>query len=569
MSDTAAIADPPERGRLAPMLARCGVYTLLLAALCWIVPGDNLAVRLFRGQDLWILAVSGGALLLLSAWRFAPGAAPRLLVSPPIAAAAFALLVLLACWAGTWLVFGGYALTRDEIAADFDAAFLAHGLLIAPVPAEWQSWTQALMPQFMLPVPPNVGWLSSYLPGNSALRALGVATIGADWVNPILAAVALLALYRIGRRLWPDERVLPLLPLLFLGSSMQFLAMAMTSYAMPAHLAFNLIWLACWLRRDRRGDAGALLAGFVATGLHQVLFHPLFVLPFLVEMWLSGQRRRALTYVAAYAAIGLFWICYWQIALAGHAAGHAPAGPGGIAYLLERVKELLLSINASAFTLMALNLARLLSWQNIVLIPFALLAWPAIRRAEGIARPLAAGLALTALTMLILIPWQGHGWGYRYLHGFLGSFALLAAYGWASLRGRPDARRAFTALLAGTSISLLILPVHLKQAHDFALPYRNADAAIRAAPADVVLIDGTGLLYADDLVRNRPDLANRPLTMDLNMLDAAQIAELCRTRRVARFAIAEGARFGIVRVGAGASPRRALLDQLDCGRPLG
>src|SRR5205085_9236805 len=154
----------------------------------------------------------------------------------------------------------------------------------------------------------------------------GSLSIGAAWVNPLLAAVSVGALYRIGRRLWPDSRGTALVPILLLASSAQFLTMAMTSYAMTAHLAVNLLWLWCFLRNDRRGDAGAIAAGFVGTGLHQLLFHPLFVLPFIVSLWFRKQRGRALVYVAAYAAIGLFWTCYWQLILPAH---NVPGATGG------------------------------------------------------------------------------------------------------------------------------------------------------------------------------------------------------------------------------------------------
>jgi len=49
---------------------------------------------------------------------------------------------------------------------------------------------------------------------------------------------------------------------------------------------------------------------------------------------------------------------------------------------------------------------------------------------------LVAGLVLTLLAMFMLLPYQGHGWGYRYLHGLIGSAALLGGYGWITLTGR-------------------------------------------------------------------------------------------------------------------------------------
>jgi hypothetical protein len=548
-------------------LLRTGAYLLLLAALCLTLQGGNLAILMFRADDLPALGI--GAVLLIALALLRPGWRRQVPAARPAwVTAAAALLVLLACRAGTHLIFGGYALTRDELCADFDATILATGRLFATIPAQWQTYSHALMPQFMLPLPPDIGWLSSYLPGNAALRALGELSLGAQWVNPLLAMVSVTALYRIALRLWPGARRTALVPVLLLATSAQFLAMAMTSYAMTAHLAVNLIWLRCFLRGDRRGDAGAIAAGFVGTGLHQLLFHPLFILPFVASLWFSKQRLRALVYVAAYAAIGLFWIFYWQLILPPHAAQGDAAG-GGLAFLFSRLLTQLTSIDAAAIPLMLLNLARLLSWQSLFVLPLLVLAWPAVRRGDGIARPLAAGILLLFLAMLILLPWQGHGWGYRYMHGFLGSLCLLAGYGWTRVAGTEERQRLYGAFAAATAASLLVLlPLHLAYAHRLAAPYRTAYEAIARAPAEVVLVDRTGLFYADDLVRNRPDLSNRPLVMDLDSLTAAQIADLCRSRSVARFGFADGMAAGIMGAAEPASARSRLLDRLSCGIPV-
>lgn len=568
MTTPATEAEGADAARLGRALQRAGAYTLLGMAFCLLLlRGENLSILLFRTQDVAALLLIAVTLLLLAWRRPAVLALPRRL-SPPVVAAGAAALALCASGIGTWLVFGGYALTRDEICANFDAAFLARGLLFSPVPMDWQPYSRALMPQFMLPLPANVGWLSAYLPGNAALRALGALTVGAEWVNPALAAISVAALYRIGRRLWPDTPRIALVPVLLLVSSAQFLTMAMTSYAMAAHLAVNLLWLWCFLRDDRRGDAGAVALGLVGTGLHQLLFHPLFVLPFVIQLWLSGRRGRALFYVGAYALIGLFWASYWQIILAGQGAASGE-GPGGLSYLFARLIAQLMAIDPSGLALMALNLMRLLSWQNVALVPLVVLAWPSVRRAEGLAGPLAAGALLTVIVMLVLLPWQGHGWGYRYLHGFLGSLCLLAGYGWKSLSGAAaiDMRRSLLAV--GTAVSLIvILPLHLKQAHDFVAPYRNASTAIARAPAEVVLVDGQGLQYAEDLVRNAPDLSNRPKVMDLHSLTTDQIVTLCRDHSVARFGASQADAFGILRTGPVASARGQLLDRISCGAPV-
>lgn len=556
-----------SQGRLARMQIHVALQTLLWSLLLFLLgPRAGITAAMFRGQDLAVLLL-GAMVLLLLASRMRDAPAIRL-PAPAMLAAALAVAVLALATAGTWLVFADFPLTRDEIMADFDAGFLAAGQLVAPVPAEWQGLAGALMPQFMLPVPAETGWLSSYLPGNAALRAIGARTIGMEWTNPLLAAVAVVAVYRIGRRLWPDDHGPALVAALLTASSAQLLVMAMTPYAMTAHLAFNLIWLWCFLRGDRRGDAGALAAGFIATGLHQLIFHPLFVAPFLLHLWLRRELGRALFYALGYGAIGLFWIFYWQIILPGAAGGPDPAAGSGLSYLAARLLALLAAVEPSGLVTMGFNLLRFAAWQNLLLLPLALLAWPALRRGDGIARPLAGGILLTLAVMLVLLPWQGLGWGYRYLHGMIGSFALLAGYGWHGLGG--EGRRPHFALAAATLATLfLMLPMQLKHAHDYAAPRARAFAMAAAAPADVVLIVPAEDLF-DDLVRNAPDLSNRPKIMDLRRLDAAQIHDLCRRYRVALFDIRNGARAGLP-----ANPSQEVLDRyseasnrLGCGTPL-
>ncbi|HYD12654.1 MAG TPA: hypothetical protein VEC11_07390 [Allosphingosinicella sp.] len=552
--------------RLGAALRAAAALILLSAGVMFVLfRHGGFTVDLFRQDDLPAL-IPAGALLLALAVR--PLALPGLrLGRPAMLLLALALAVLALAFAGTWLIFGDFAVTRDEILADFDAAFISRGMLIAPVPPEWQAFAGALMPDFMLPIPSQAGWLSAYLPGNAALRALASLTVGEEWTNPILAAVSVLAVYRIGRRLWPETPGPALVAALLMASSAQFLTMAMTPYAMSAHLAFNLLWLWSFLREDWKGDVGALAAGFVATGLHQLLFHPLFVLPFVARMWWTGQRRRCAVYLLAYAMIGLFWACYWQLLLAGSTAMGGQAGASGLPYLLARLADLLGSIQPSAIALTGFNLLRALSWQNVVLLPFLILAWRAVRRGEGIARPLAAGLLLTIAAMMLLLPWQGLGWGYRYVHGLIGSLVLLAGYGWNTLVA--EGRRREFVLAAGSAMSLLlILPMHLQHAAEYVAPMRRAYAMIARSPADVVLVDWPWGM-ANDLVRNAPDLSNRPKILAGNRLNAAQVRDLCRRYRVEIFDVRHGQRAGLppaLPEGAQAPP--SAVQAARCGTPL-
>ena len=94
---------------------------------------------------------------------------------------------------------------------------------------------------------------------------------------------------------------LALIAAALLGTSSQLIVMAMTAYAMPAHLAFNLAWLWLFLRGGKAGHAGAIAVGFLATGLHQLVFHPLFVAPFILRLLFHRRWGLAALYIVAYA----------------------------------------------------------------------------------------------------------------------------------------------------------------------------------------------------------------------------------------------------------------------------
>src|SRR3546814_7371636 len=48
-------------------------------------------------------------------------------------------LAVIVTWAGHYLVFGGYSLSRDEQMAQFATFYLREGMLGMPVPPEWRS----------------------------------------------------------------------------------------------------------------------------------------------------------------------------------------------------------------------------------------------------------------------------------------------------------------------------------------------------------------------------------------------------------------------------------------------
>jgi hypothetical protein len=301
-----------------------------------------------------------------------------------------------------------------------------------------------------------------------------------------------------------------------------------------------------------------------------VIFHPLFAAPFVLQLWLERRWRPALFHTLAYAAIGLFWISYWRLALP---AGHAPgaAGDPGVDYFHARVLPLLAKVDLAGWSLMAKNLLRFVLWQNPVAVALALGGAAAAVRARGTLRALLAGMALTVATMTLLMPSQGHGWGYRYLHGFLGGLSLVAVSAWVgATEAAGERRRGWSLILAGAAFSLLVLaPVRALQVRSFIAPYAAAARTIARADADVVAVDPTGMFYASDLVRNDPWLRNRPKVVDLVTATPAQLRALCASGSVAVFDRTGG--FGLrssdypPEALAHIAASRALMDRLGCG----
>ncbi len=291
-------------------------------------------------------------------------------------------LALVLAFAGSYGVTHDFALSRDEILADFDAAIFRRGQLLAPVPEAWRPFGMALSPDFTLFTAQSTHWASLYLPINAAIRAFFDVILTANLANPVLLAVALLAVYATARQLWPERPDAALVAVLLLGCSTQALAAAMTSYAMTGHLALNAVWVWLYRRGDWRGSAGALAVGVFALGLHQLIFHVLFVAPFMVMLIWNRDWRRALFFATGYGFACLFWVKYWQIAAGITGVELQESLGGGVQYLFERVVALFADRTPDGGTLMALNGVRFIAWQSPLMLIFVLVCCAATRGLE-------------------------------------------------------------------------------------------------------------------------------------------------------------------------------------------
>jgi len=490
---------------------------------------------------------------------------------------ALAALTFVAGAVGAWVVFAGYTLSLDEFLANFDARIFASGRLVAPIPAAWRPYATAMQPMYMLPLPDSV-WASSYLPVNAAMRALARLAHADGLVNPLLSAFSVVATWGVARRLWPERPDLALVAAALLGTSAQLIVMSMTAYAMPAHLAFNLAWLWLFLRGGKAGHAGAIVVGFLATGIHQLAFHPLFVAPFILRLLFHRRWGLGALYIVAYAAIGLFWLEWWPIATGLAGVSTDDTGSTGVDYFMDRIDDVLDALHVDNIGAMGQSLLRFVTWQNLLLAPLALIGAIMSIWNRGPARPLVLGVLLTLIVMGVVTPTQTHGWGYRYMHGLLGSACLTAAWAWSKLTDALPAERrssANGALVVTCALSLLVMtPVRAWQAWRFVAPFAAASAAIQSANTDVVVIDHDSKLLFDmgTLNRNDPLLEHRPKVMALVEMDAPLVRQLCATHSVSIFNARSALAYGVPTVPwrppARLDALRELLTQLHCGQVM-
>jgi hypothetical protein len=526
-----SIGSEREGGQASPVAPVFPSRPLILGSLALVaallfagsLTSDIIAAVLLRRQDViltLLLALLAGAALLPILPVHRPLSMSWRTVSL-IAAAAAAL-----AYAGHYWLLLDYDFTRDEQMANFDAVIFRAGHLVWPLPPEWQGHATELNLRFM----PSAGdrqlaWVSGYLPMNAAIRALFGLAGDAALAGAAYLGASILLLWSSARRLWPDKPETATVCVLLLVGAGQFMLAGMTAYAMPAHLCFNLLWLRLFLANRRRADLGAIAVGFIATGLHQPLFHPMFVAPFMLMLLVERNWRRLLLFVPLYALIGAFWL-YWPMYVSGLVAGPGDITRASDGSYLARLFGAI-NQNRDALTTMAANLLRFAAWQNVLLLPLLLASWPVVRRG-GLAAALALGLALPVLTLTIILPSQGYGFGYRYLHGVLGNAVLLAGYGWNRF-GESAAVR--SSLMRATAASLLVLmPTQAWMSHRLYAANAEASARIDASGADYALIPEGSLIVLHDLVINRPDLSNRPVRLvETLVADPADLARrICR-----------------------------------------
>lgn len=533
----------------------------MLLATIWAATlrAPVMALYLVQSQDVPVLCLAAIATILCAFWLPRLRLPDRLPATWALLLVALVLVVLLAF--GTYRLMGNFPLSRDEHMVLFDMAVFDDGRLAMPIAPGWRPFALALVPKFLLNANQPSGFVSGYLPMNAALRLAFSKISDPVWFNPLLTALGGAALLDIARRMiGPQDRACWVV-LLTYGLSAQVLVNAMTDYSLTAHLALNLIWLAAFLRGGKLGHSVAIAAGFIAVGLHQLAFHPIFVAPFLLWRLREGAWRLVLAYGIAYATIILWWVYYPLI------VGPLVAGPVGQVsegdFVSDRVIPLLRNRDPRAVALMALNLLRFFAWQNVALLGLLIAAVPYAVRDRGLPRALLLGIVLWTLFLALVLPDQGRGWGYRYLNGYVGSFALLAGYGYRELEKRIGAQADSMVIVLSAVTLFATMPLLLVETHRFMEPRIAVEQLIARQPGPFVLIDdevpvsvdGRWADDANDFVRNRPDLSNRPLRFASDQMNAMLLTELCHRGPVTLITRADLRRAGFEPNAPDPSPR--------------
>jgi hypothetical protein len=448
-------------------------------------------------SGLALIAAFAAATLL---WfrRGAPGGHSPLFLKPRPALLLFAAGVLAVAAVGTWLVFDRYLVTADEYMAEFQARIFLAGKIHQEVPAFWQPMQRLILPTHGVYLPASHSWMSSYLPMYAALRALFM-SVRLEWLtNAVLAATSIFAIAALARNIWPNDHRKPLLAAVLLGASPQFLIMAMTGYAMPAHLAFNLVWL--WLYSDstKRRFWLTPFVGVIALGLHQPFFHALFAIPFLARLVRQKRWMPSFWFCAIYVIGIVCWGAWWHNFVP--ALSKAPSKVFGVHPLTPLIQFMYLGL--------------LLGWLALPLPLLSLLGLSRLREQQPLIRD-AAMSCFCALSFYVFVRLdQAHGWGDRYFFGELGCLVLIAIVGSDLLAQKIGTSKVLTFVTAGAAASLLLqLPLRCVQAKDFVQPYVEASAAFQRIDADILAFEPRLAWYSADLSRNDPFLSRRPIVV--------------------------------------------------------
>ncbi len=443
--------------------------------------------------------------------------------------------VLLTTWLGSTFILHNFPLSNDEFITRLQARIFATASVFALVEPPWKEFANALTAINLLFDPVQSTWTSGTLPVHAALHTsflvLGLESI----TGPLFGALSIILLAFLSRKVWPREAFAPFVAVALLASSPQFLINSMTTYAMPAHLAFNLAWLHFYLRNDRLGNTLTPWVGFLAMGLHNPFVHALFVAPFLFTLCRQQKWARIIYFAFVYSGGAIVWLLWWKA---------TRPTMGAAEYLrifgLPGLYQILIQ---------PMNLSLFFSWQSLSMLIMAILTLTQWSSLTPFFRNLAFGCFLTFGFYVFFPVDQFLGWGYRFTYGVLGNFVLLATAGWFHLRGFFGFKKAWGFLTLGIFFSLAVqFPLRCMQAESFVRPFFKSTQYIQSLPQNFVIIDPRKIWLGEILVRNDPFLQNNPKVFFRQLLTEEQEVKLHKLGEVRSLTSEELVGYGLFQI---------------------
>ena len=504
----------------------------ILTFMASLPHGEIFAWYQFPKQDLAVMIAAIAMLLLLPRLMHHNTALKWSAPSPRDGHAVLiaAGLVILFAFAVRSFVLQAYLLSRDEQMVLQDAIIFASGQRSMPMQPDWQPMSWALNTAFFFPGIEGKGWLSAYKPVNALIHA-GFLKFGAfGLAAPVMAATSVVLFWRIALRIWPDRADVRRVGCVLFIFSAQLIFTAATPFAMTAHLMLNMAWLLFFMKDRPFFHVCAIVTGFLATGLHQVPYHPAFAVPFCALLLWQRRFILAALYAVSYAGILHFWMTYPFMPLPSDTTNASSS----IGLIAKIASALLGDFSVQNLAVMASDLVRFLAWNHLLLLPLILIAIAHPRvRTNPFMVAIMASLALTILMKLLFRPMQGHGWGFRYMHGLIGIACLLAAEGWRRYYD-ADARAKHAFIISTAVTTLFIWPWLAVTSYRFNAPFAALERKIVSAPDDVVIVPDNAVIFGAAFVFNRPDLSNRPIRLLANgITEPGTMHDLCTRYSVA------------------------------------
>lgn len=408
---------------------------------------------------------------------------------------AFLLLAL-----GARFVYIAHPLSMDEYVPVMQANAFARGELAMqyPLPLLDQILWQGFRGSFFLLDPTTGTTASGYWPGLAMLMTPFV-FVNAPWLlNPLLSVLALALIGDLASNTTSDPqqaRSRRGWAMVACIASPVFTVNAMSFYAMPGLLAFNLLFLWLLLRPSQWCAFGAGLAGSMALVLHNPVPHALTAAPCFLWMMADQSRRARLpAFIAGYLPLTVVLGIGWPMLTASLHMARDGVQQIQQSFIDEWVQRAARTFQwPSSETLDARRIATWKVW--IWAAPGLALAPLFVRPLLPLTKLLLATFLLTYFFYFLFPADQGHGWGYRYIHPAWAAIPVAASI-WIT---RSQATRTLGAV--AVAAGLMATPAFLWQTHQTVAGFLSKRIDPPKDGRWIVFIDTRGA-YLHDLVQN-------------------------------------------------------------------